>query len=251
MACVTGPLEGKMFMPEKRAIEKARKAKQAGKAPTTQAGEFVREEVHKIRRGEYGARSPRQVIAIGLSKARRAGVAVPAPAKGRARASTRRGARYAYEAGQGKRKTSHRPPIAGAVSKPIRRPRTSASRAAMSRQARSAASRRTPAQRSVAAQKAVRTKGPAGLAAAAQAAVRTKVRTSSRGSGARNGTGTREKSPVMIRKLKSGGYRLYSRRVDPNTGKRRNLGTFATRAQAERHEHAVQYFKHLKTGSRG
>ena len=50
----------------------------------------------------------------------------------------------------------------------------------------------------------------------------------------------------MIRKLKSGGYRLYSRRVDPKTRKRRNLGTFATRAQAERHEHAVQYFKHLK-----
>ena len=47
----------------------------------------------------------------------------------------------------------------------------------------------------------------------------------------------------MIRKLKSGAYRLYSRKIDPRTGKRRNLGTFATRADAERHERAVQYFK--------
>jgi hypothetical protein len=48
----------------------------------------------------------------------------------------------------------------------------------------------------------------------------------------------------MIRKLKSGGYRLYSRKVDPKTGRRRNLGTFKTRAEAERHERAVQFFKH-------
>ena len=48
----------------------------------------------------------------------------------------------------------------------------------------------------------------------------------------------------MIRKLKSGKYRLYSRKVDPKTGKRKNLGTFDTREEAERHERAVQYFKH-------
>jgi hypothetical protein len=70
-----------MIMPEKRTVEKACKAKRAGKAPTTQAGEFVREEIHKIRRGEHGARSPEQAIAIGLSKARRAGVALPPPEK--------------------------------------------------------------------------------------------------------------------------------------------------------------------------
>ena len=92
-------------MPEKRTIQRARKDKRAGKAPTTQAGEFVREEIHKIRRGKHGARSPEQAIAIGLSEARRAGVDLPPPEKGKAKASTRKSAKYAYEAGQGKRKT--------------------------------------------------------------------------------------------------------------------------------------------------
>jgi hypothetical protein len=87
-----------MFMPEKRTVEKALRAKRAGKAPTTQAGEFVREEVRKIRRGEHGARSPQQVIAIGLSEARRAGVALSPPSQGRAKESTRRSAKYAYKA---------------------------------------------------------------------------------------------------------------------------------------------------------
>src|SRR6266536_3888895 len=87
-------------MPEKRTIEKARKDKRAGKAPTTQAGEFVREEVRKIRRGEHGARSPEQAIAIGLSKARRAGVGLAPPKKGRARARTRKQAARDYRKGQ-------------------------------------------------------------------------------------------------------------------------------------------------------
>jgi len=61
-----------------------------------------------------------------------------------------------------------------------------------------------------------------------------------------NFTNQKEKGSChMIRKLRSGQYRLYSRKVDPKTGKRRNLGTFATRRAAEKHEHAVQYFKHL------
>ena len=72
-------------MPEKLTVEKARKAKRAGKAPTTQAGEFVREEIHKIRRGEHGARSPEQAIAIGLSEARRAGVDLPPQKKRQSR----------------------------------------------------------------------------------------------------------------------------------------------------------------------
>lgn len=224
-------------MPEKRTIEKARKAKQAGRAPSTQAGEFVREEVHRIRRGAHGARSPQQAIAIGLSKARRAGVGLRAPAKGRAKESTRRSARYAYEAGQGRRKTRHRPRVARAVSKTLKRePRSAASPAAMSRHARSV---RSPARRSATAKKGG-TKGAVSRSVAARAAARTRAR--------RSAAGTREKSAVMIRKLKSGGYRLYSRQVDPKTRKRRNLGTFATRAQAEKHEHAVQYFKRLKTG---
>ena len=86
-------------MPDKRTIEKARRDKREGKAPSTQAGEFVREEIDKIRHGEHGARSPQQAIAIGLSKARRAGVDLPPPKKGRVKARTRRSAEYAYEAG--------------------------------------------------------------------------------------------------------------------------------------------------------
>jgi len=66
-------------MPDKRTIEKARRDKREGKAPSTQAGEFVREEIDKIRHGEHGARSPQQAIAIWLSNARRAGVDQPPP----------------------------------------------------------------------------------------------------------------------------------------------------------------------------
>src|ERR1700739_3891232 len=84
-------------MPEKRTVEKARRAKRAGKAPSTQAGEFVREEIREIRRGKHGARSPQQAIAIGLSKARRAGVALSPPARGKAKEQTRKSAKYAYE----------------------------------------------------------------------------------------------------------------------------------------------------------
>src|ERR1041385_2421805 len=98
-------------MPDKRTIQRARKDKRAGKAPTTQAGEFVREEIHKIRRGKHGARSPEQAIATGLSEPRRAGVDLPPPEKGKAKASTRKSAKYAYEAGQGKRKTRRQPRV--------------------------------------------------------------------------------------------------------------------------------------------
>src|SRR2546430_12341879 len=73
-------------MPEKETIERAREDAQEGKAPTTQAGEFVREEIHHVREGKHGARSPQQAIAIGLSKARRAGVKLPPPPKGTASA---------------------------------------------------------------------------------------------------------------------------------------------------------------------
>src|SRR3954468_13463844 len=68
-------------MPERKTVEKARKDKRAGKAPTAQAGEFIHEEIRKVRRGEHGARSPKQAIAIGLSKALRAGVALRPPGK--------------------------------------------------------------------------------------------------------------------------------------------------------------------------
>ena len=164
-------------MPEKRTIEKARKARRAGKAPTTQAGEFVREEIDKIRHGEHGARSPQQAIAIGLSKARRAGVPLRPPRKGKVRASTRKSATYAYEAGQHRRRTRRRPRVSRAVSRVLKRePRSTVSRRALSTQARRAASRRTVAARSAAARKATRTKGPAKRSAAARKAARTRAR---------------------------------------------------------------------------
>src|SRR6059058_4218279 len=138
-----------MIMPERKTVEKARKDKREGKAPTTQAGEFVHEEIRKVRRGEHGARSPEQAIAIGLSKARRAGVALRPPGKGKAKASTRRSAEYAYEAG--KRKTHRRPRVARAVSQALKRePQSTASHAALSRHARRAAARRTTSDRSAA-----------------------------------------------------------------------------------------------------
>src|SRR5205807_227059 len=166
-----------MMMPERRTVQKARKDKRAGKSPTTQAGEFVHEEIRKVRRGQHGARSSQQAVAIGLSKARRAGVALRPPGKRKSKPSTRRSAEYAYEAGQGKRKTRRRPRVSRAVSRALKRePRSTASRAALSKQTRRAASRRTASARSAAARKAVRTKGSATRSAAAKKAARTRAR---------------------------------------------------------------------------
>jgi hypothetical protein len=164
-------------MPDKRTIEKARRDKRAGKSPSTQAGEFVHEEIHEIRQGKHGARSPQQAIAIGLSKARRAGVDLPPPRRGRVKKATRKSAKYAYEAGQGRRKPRRRPRVSRAVTNVLKHePRGTASRQAMSRQARGAARQRTSAQRSAAARKAARTKGAAGRSAAARKAARTRAR---------------------------------------------------------------------------
>src|SRR5579864_2761901 len=88
-------------MPDKETIERAEQDKREGKAPTTQAGEFIREEMHHIREGKHGARSSRQAIAIGLSKARRAGVELKPPARGKTSEKTRRSAQRAYERGHG------------------------------------------------------------------------------------------------------------------------------------------------------
>jgi len=163
-------------MPEKHTIEKAKKAKQRGKASSTQAGEFVREEMHHVRQGKHGARSTQQAIAIGLSKARRAGVDLPPPEKGTVSEKTRRSAKRAYESGRsGKRKTSAR--RSKATARALKREgRAAASKKALSRQARSAARRRTRAQRSASARRAARTKGPKVRSAAARKAARTRAR---------------------------------------------------------------------------
>src|SRR5256714_11060393 len=145
-------------MPDKRTIKRALKDKRAGRAPRTQAGEFVREEIHKIGGGEHGARSPQQAVAIGLSKARRAGVGLRPPKKGKVKESTRRSAEYAYAVGQHKRKPRRRPRVSRAVLQVLKHEaRNTASRKALSRQAARAASGRTAAERSAAAGKAAQT----------------------------------------------------------------------------------------------
>jgi Family of unknown function (DUF6496) len=164
-------------MPRKQTIRKAMEDKRAGKSASTQAGEFVREEINKIRHGEHGARSPQQAIAIGLSEARRAGVALPPPRKGKAKKRTRKSAKYAYEAGQGRRKTRRRPRVARAVKQSLRKePRSTASRRALSQQSKRAAGRRSAASRSAAARKAAQTKGAKARAASAKKAARTRAR---------------------------------------------------------------------------
>ncbi|HEY7500653.1 MAG TPA: DUF6496 domain-containing protein [Vicinamibacterales bacterium] len=129
-------------MPEQKTLERARRAKREGKAPSTQAGEFVHEEIEHIREGKHGARSAKQAIAIGLSKARRAGVKLPPPKRGRTSARTRKSAARAYRAGQrGRRKTSAK--RSRATLRALKRePRRAASRKALSKQARSARRRR-------------------------------------------------------------------------------------------------------------
>jgi hypothetical protein len=164
-------------MPEKETIERAHKDARQGKSPSTQAGEFVREEIHHVREGKHGARSTKQAIAIGLSKARRAGVKLGTPKKGTASSATRRKAAQDTRKGRsgGKKKTSTRRSraVRGALK---REGRGAASRGALSRQGRSAARRRSAASRSASARKAARTKGPAGRKAAAKKAARTRAR---------------------------------------------------------------------------
>ncbi len=162
-------------MAEKKTMERARRDAQKGKAPSTQAGEFVREEMEHIRKGKHGARSTKQAIAIGLSKARRAGVPLRPPKKGSTSEKTRKSAERAYEKGQAHEPVS--PARSRAREKALERePHQAASRSALSRQARLAARRRSAADRSAAARQAARTKGPRGRSAAAKKAARTRAR---------------------------------------------------------------------------
>jgi hypothetical protein len=168
---LAGRWEG-LPMPEKATVEQSRKAKRAGRAPTTQAGPFVREEVHHIREGKHGARSTKQAIAIGLSKARRAGVHLPPPPK-TAMPATKQSAKSASRAARrGTRPSARRSRAISAALK--REGRGAASRKALSSQAKSAARRRPASARSASARKAVRTKGGALRREAARRAARTR-----------------------------------------------------------------------------
>jgi hypothetical protein len=130
-------------MPEKKTTERARRAARRGKAPTTQAGEFVREEMHHIREGKHGAASTKQAIAIGLSKARRSGVDLPPPRKGATSARTRKSAERAYEAGQRGTTARPSPKRSRAIKAALKRKgRGAASHAALAKQARGAAAAR-------------------------------------------------------------------------------------------------------------
>jgi hypothetical protein len=154
-------------------VERAQRLKKAGKSPSTQAGEFVREEIHHVREGKHGARSAKQAIAIGLSKARRAGVKLPVPKPGTTSKDTRKSAQRAVAQGKSKRKPS--PRRSRATLKALKKyGKAAVSKRALSKQARSAARRRTATERSQAAKKAVRTKGPQGRREAARKAARTR-----------------------------------------------------------------------------
>ena len=146
-------------MPEQETIERAREDKREGKSPSTQAGEFVREEMEHIREGKHGARSSKQAIAIGLSKARRAGVRLAPPKKNGASSRTRRQAKRDLKKGRTSARRKPSRTRSRATTRALRREgRSAASRRALSRQARSAARSRTRAQRSASAKKAARTR---------------------------------------------------------------------------------------------
>src|SRR5258707_9071394 len=165
-----------LSMAEKDVIERAHRDAQEGKSPSTQAGEFVREEIEHVREGKHGARSAQQAIAIGLSKARRAGIKLPPPTKGRTSQKVRRQAQRDLSKGRSRR----RKPSAKrsrATSNALRRESSrSVSHAALSREARSSARRRGSAGRHRAARAAVRTKGRTGRQKAAPKTARTRYR---------------------------------------------------------------------------
>jgi hypothetical protein len=162
-------------MPEKKTIERAKKDKREGKAPSTQAGEFVREEIEHIREGKHGAKSAKQAIAIGLSKARRAGVDLKPPKKGTVSEKSRKSAESAYEKGQ-----KHEPVSqtrSKARVKALKKESTAAaSHKALSKQAHSAAMERTKKERHEAAVKASKTKGPVERSEAAKKAAGTRAK---------------------------------------------------------------------------
>ena len=157
MHCPSNSKSNIVYMPEKKTIARAKKAKRQGKSASTQAGEFVREEIDHIREGKHGARSTKQAIAIGLSKARRAGVKLRPPKKGQASEKTIRSAKQAYKKGQ-----KH---------EPISPTRSRARVRALKREGRSAAS-----ERSASAKQASKTKGARKRSAAAKKGARTRAR---------------------------------------------------------------------------
>ena len=145
-------------MPEKATIERAEQDAREGKSPSTQAGEFVREEIEHVREGKHGARSTQQAIAIGLSKARRAGVKLPPPKAGASEETKKQAAR---DSEKGRSEPGHEPSRtrSRASTRALQREgHSAASHSALSKQARSAAQQRSASNRQDAAKKAARTR---------------------------------------------------------------------------------------------
>ena len=146
-------------MAKKATLRKVAKDKREGKSPSTQAGEFIKETIDEMRQGKIGARSTSQAIAIGLSKARRAGVDLPPPPKGKTSEKTRKSAQRANAAGQSEPNKPVNRKRSKAVIAALQREGTdAASHEALSEHARQAAKQRTPAERSASARKAARTR---------------------------------------------------------------------------------------------
>jgi hypothetical protein len=160
-------------MPEKQTLRRAAQDKREGKSASTQAGEFVHEEIEHVREGKHGARSAKQAIAIGLSKARHAGIAVPPPKKGTTSEAVRKKAVSDSKAGASKKAVSKT--RSRATSEALKSEgKAAASTTALSRQAHAAARKRSPSDRSAAARKAAETKGASGRSAAARKAAHTR-----------------------------------------------------------------------------
>jgi hypothetical protein len=146
-------------MPLKKTMERVRRDKREGKSPSTQAGEFVKETIDNIRTGKHGARSTKQAIAIGLSKARRAGIKIPPPKKGKTSEATRRAAIRDNEQGQRNPRKKANPKRSKASTRALKREgHQAASKGALSRQAKQQARKRTAAENSAIGRKAARTR---------------------------------------------------------------------------------------------
>ena len=189
-------------MPETQTLKRAERDLREGKSPSTAAGEFVHEEIEHVREGKHGARSPQQAIAIGLSKARRAGVPLPPPKRGKTKESTRKSAERAYKAGQSGGGRSPNPRASRARERVLEQePHSSASRGALSRQARRSSRERGAEARHRAADKAVQTKGKSQVRQAAKKAARTRA---SHGA-VKGDAANRSKEPMNIPGLNGGG----------------------------------------------
>ncbi len=145
-------------MPERTTMKRATEKKKRGDSPSTQAGEFVREEIHHVREGVHGARSTKQAIAIGLSKARRAGVDLPPPKPGTTSAATRRRAQRDTKVGRSGPPAKSESRSRATFRALQREGHEAASPRALARQAHRAASRRPASQRSASARKGAKTR---------------------------------------------------------------------------------------------